>query len=453
MYYFKFKCVKNTVLLYIENFKLPKIAKEYFGRRVFILTDNDSKSNLYSKQMWFEMQRFGIECVHCSFPTPFPTQVGIVENASIFRRTGCTSILTIGNGSVADFGKGIRSHLSANDEKKTYQIPLIILANTFSSVYSTEAYGVLHDSEDFVVQSKSFPPQMIVFDSELLSQSEHCLPSFGALYLLAGLFDSFFGVFLLNPTLPEAESTNDILKQSELLNLPWSQWLSSKSFMELSSSDASSCAIFQHTDVLATSSQDEKPSLFCDLATAAVDIGALRSQVHKMGQEVSCTQFPALLEVATLGRLLNESNKSLQPFSWATIANFTRFLNGVVKDDWLQDSDADPVRVAAHRALRSIEQLTGMNQKELLNELQSAVKQMRITSNSKTRSYASLSRVDDDLDDFTAAGCVEKLALFEEMRCEVNNNQHNHSKAPNCSLRLQMLRSDLFLELMEAKLS
>jgi len=140
------------------------MAKERFGKRVFVLTDKNSKSILNSKKMWFEMQRVGIECVLCSFATPFPTQVGIIENASLFRRTGCTSILSIGNGSVADFCKGIQSYLtSSNDDRVKRQIPLIVVANTISPVYSTETYGILHESDDVIVQTESLPPQVEIY--------------------------------------------------------------------------------------------------------------------------------------------------------------------------------------------------------------------------------------------------------------------------------------------------
>jgi len=138
---------------------------------------------------------------------------------------------------------------------------------------------------------------------------------------------------------------------------------------------------------------------------------------------------------------------------------FILFLsNFFSSDDWLLNNsevDADPVRVASSRALRSLEELTGMSRMELLKELHSAVSQMRTTSSGKTRLSASSRtlRVDDDLDDFTAAGCVEKLVLLEEMRCEEDSNNKNYNRnTPNSSLRLKMLRSDIFLQIMEAKL-
>ena len=105
------------------------------------------------------MQRVGIEGVFCGIKTPFPSQETVFENSTLFRRTGCSSIVAIGNGALADCAKATRRIVSSgngsNDHAESFF--LAIVPTTISPVHTISSEGLLHKEEDTLIHSVCEP--------------------------------------------------------------------------------------------------------------------------------------------------------------------------------------------------------------------------------------------------------------------------------------------------------
>lgn len=112
--------------------------------------------------MWFEMQKIGMEGVFCGIKAPFPSDPFIRESSNIFRRTGCTSIIAIGNGAVADYAKVVRQQISGDPNQEEDRVCLAVVPTTISAVYSSAAFGLLHAEDDVLEFASSDQPEVSV---------------------------------------------------------------------------------------------------------------------------------------------------------------------------------------------------------------------------------------------------------------------------------------------------
>jgi alcohol dehydrogenase class IV len=117
------------------------------------------------------------QAVFCTIPTKFPVPKGIEDGVSLFIRSGCSSILTIGSGTVSDAGKAIRrvlvernrggssSKVGAVDMSKQsesvhaqFNIPLVCVPRSISPTHHTGSFACLMNDEDaFLYRSASVP--------------------------------------------------------------------------------------------------------------------------------------------------------------------------------------------------------------------------------------------------------------------------------------------------------
>lgn len=140
--------------------------------------------------MWFELQKVetacsiifatalhtlyqeGVQAAFGTMKTLYPLLVDIEEAASLFRRGGGTSIITIGDSHVSDFGKGIRQYLELGARSSTdfisaqnsnIQKPTISLASVGTDVclHGLTTWSHLHPQEDLLVKRYSRRPEVL----------------------------------------------------------------------------------------------------------------------------------------------------------------------------------------------------------------------------------------------------------------------------------------------------
>lgn len=125
-----------------------------------IIGGTDTLSSEYTQRMWYEMQKIGMEGVFCGIRTPYPSDPLVRESSNIFRRTGCTSIIAIGNGAVADYAKLVRQQISGGSNQEENRICLAIVPTTISAVYTSASMGLLHAEDDVLEFSLSDQPEV-----------------------------------------------------------------------------------------------------------------------------------------------------------------------------------------------------------------------------------------------------------------------------------------------------
>lgn len=226
--------IRNRLItLYVktgEAWEMPKLQKELLGQRSLIVTTNDMYSKQMSQRMWFEMQKNNIEGVFCTMDTQYPIERNIKESIDLFRRTGADSIVSIGSGNVSDFTKLMRDLLEIGFKKSenilNYQnlkmkrkesIPLCTIACSYSNIHFTNFIGYLHPEDDVLIRfDNSKPPEVLIFDYDVISSSPYFINEVNISYGIASLFDILFSLSFLSICSNNNNISNDMLSKNIL---------------------------------------------------------------------------------------------------------------------------------------------------------------------------------------------------------------------------------------------
>jgi hypothetical protein len=168
-----FSTDKKSTPLLCNAWQLSDRHKPLLGPRTVIVASNDNQSKELSQRMWFEMQRVGIQSTFITMNTPYPVQNMLQESLSLFRRTGAKSIVTIGNGAVADYGKALRtcaetaltpSQLAKSKSPYVQRetVPLLCVRTSMSVVPFSSSLQLLHAEDDVLITAPGRTPEVSV---------------------------------------------------------------------------------------------------------------------------------------------------------------------------------------------------------------------------------------------------------------------------------------------------
>lgn len=180
-----FSSCKTTIPQLCNAWQIADKYQPLLGPRTVIISSNDKLSKELSQRMWYEMQRVGIQSAFITLNTPFPVLNAIQESLSLFRRTGAKSIITIGNGAIADYGKALRScaetalmpHQLMKSKMYTQRetIPLFCVRTSLSKVPFTSTLQVLHPEDDVLISAEGRAPEVGQFwTSILFNFTQYC---------------------------------------------------------------------------------------------------------------------------------------------------------------------------------------------------------------------------------------------------------------------------------------
>lgn len=125
--------------------------------------------------------------------------------------------------------------------------------------------------------------------------------------------------------------------------------------------------------------------------------------------------------------------------------------------DGLQSSgrNSDCVAIASDDALRSLEDLLGVDKQTILSQVQASVSQLKDIAKKKPSLFRRPLLLGSGIDSFVASGCIEKWILVEEMKAEKKGSQNSlfisraQKDSQDSSMRMKLLRSDLLLEILQ----
>jgi hypothetical protein len=145
----------------------PKSYSKLLGNRVLVVSMGDPASEEHAKHMLSELQTLGMQGHRCTMLQAYPTTKEVALTAAHFRRTGSNSVLSIGSGAVADFGKALRVEVEggmtriaatvAGGKKVT---PLLHVATTLSPTHALPSCGMLHPEDDVLVCKPCLAPDV-----------------------------------------------------------------------------------------------------------------------------------------------------------------------------------------------------------------------------------------------------------------------------------------------------
>ena len=171
------------------------------GGRTLLVSSVQSEA--WQPRLSFTLLNSGVQSVPYTVATPLPTAQVVRDGVEMFRRTGATSITVLGNGAIIDAAKGIAHTLNA--AAGAAATPLLVIPTTLSPVGCHDAWLSLHPEDDVFVETAgntgagagagagagSAGTTTVVLDPALLEESQAFVsPLVSAVYLAAHLVDS-----------------------------------------------------------------------------------------------------------------------------------------------------------------------------------------------------------------------------------------------------------------------
>lgn len=129
-----------------------------------IVTRNEATQKEMGRRVWYELQKYGIESNAVVMQTPFPVASNIAESVHIYNIMFATSIITIGDAAVSDFGKAMCTRIESKLNDLTKRPKLFCFATTPSPHHYSNSFQILHHEDDILVQvNRPLAPDVSLF--------------------------------------------------------------------------------------------------------------------------------------------------------------------------------------------------------------------------------------------------------------------------------------------------
>lgn len=125
-------------------------------------------------KIWFHLQKAGIQSTFLNLKSKYPSVESIKDGINLLKRTGASSIISIGNGTITDYGKALQfaidSPASLNSLftdptsiptlKALPRISHVIIPTTPTPNHYVSSCQVIHPEEDILLEIPAFAPSV-----------------------------------------------------------------------------------------------------------------------------------------------------------------------------------------------------------------------------------------------------------------------------------------------------
>lgn len=195
-----------------DAWKLGELHKASLGTRSIIVGAGDDTSLDLSKKMWFHLQKVGIDATFFTLKVPFVDSSILDEGVVLARRTGATSIISIGSGTPRDFGMGLKycldnniskasnlessifSNINSNRINSHSNVVCVNVASDVSPLASLNQWKAFHFEDNILMQyyGSQGSPDIVVFDKSIIDAVPSSLMDVSMCSTMAYLIDSTF---------------------------------------------------------------------------------------------------------------------------------------------------------------------------------------------------------------------------------------------------------------------
>ncbi len=370
---------------------------------------SSSKRAELTRRVWFELQKIGKQVVFYTVPNVlYPTYKCINEGILLAKRTGVRSIISIGSGEVLDYAKGLRSIIESDaneldnyDDKKIskIKIPLLTVSTTLSPVSFTNTWFCLHKEDDRLLRRYCRPADVTLMDNNIIQNSSNYLLPASVNYSFSYLFDTIFAYCLY------LRKHKNVVEYNILRDM----------FLD------------NYNKIC---HQDEQGGV--DQHQYNHNLVQLRSQLDQ--------EWNGICELLSFIVSIKVGNSNPIPYSWlmglcvdAIINNHNnnyKYDSKNIIDLAILDSINIFMQIHGNRGIHDI----SSNVSIILNKIGSCNK----------------NTAHDGKNNTTNVGLVEGVIVSEEMDHERDNNDGDNSDKNNQNLRLMLLKSDYFIDILDS---
>jgi hypothetical protein len=425
--------------------EVVKNHKTVLGPRAIVVSSLEEAHKNAAGKVWFELQKVGIQSTFLNLKSRFPSIESIQDGVNLLKRTGSTSIVTIGNSTITDYGKALQmvadGHQSVTallqDPTATTTRPSIprlghvSVATTPSICHFLASSQIIHSEEDILLEIPCFQPSVICRDPQFTSLSEaYFHPVLAKSLLLVNLLDDLIACHLCLNGNDEVKSLINRLSNSNSL----------RHILEK--------AIASETNVNSS-----------DFSDALSAVALFRDEIQK-NLPLSLAQvpeaYPAPLQMVAMLMQTNVTLKLTLPHCFHVITAAGSLLHHhspAQRRRYVSASDKKLLN-AIDSALSFLHSSEGLSipADKISTMIEDSMKLIEETVNSKPKLFAApklpqRSTQTSKEESLTAAGNLEKVSIFLDFLSE-----KNESNSILFSEKKLLLRSDILLDMMEAML-
>ena len=154
-----------------------KDHKKVIGPRAIIVSSLEEPHKAAAGKIWFQLQKAGIESTFLNLKSKYPSVESIRDGINLLKRTGASSIISIGNGTITDYGKALQfavdSPASLNGLfqdptsipalKATPRISHVIIPTTPTPNHYVSSCQVIHPEENILLEIPAYAPSVSSF--------------------------------------------------------------------------------------------------------------------------------------------------------------------------------------------------------------------------------------------------------------------------------------------------
>lgn len=208
--------------------------KNLIGQRAIIISSLEEIHKNEAGRIWFELQKVGIQSTFLNLKSRFPSTESVQDGIGLVKRTGSTSIISVGNGTIVDYGKILQysvENLSGGSFNALLENPTkfkapttpprlnhIAVPTTLSPHNFTSLCQVIHPQEDILIDIPTLSPTLVCHDLQTLSLSHSYIDSeIVKGYLLVTLLDQLSSIDLTVRSLDNPKNKENVQHQLQAL--------------------------------------------------------------------------------------------------------------------------------------------------------------------------------------------------------------------------------------------
>lgn len=147
-----------------------------------VSTTEESHKKVAGK-VWYELQKIGVQATFLNLTSRFPSRESIHDGVNLLKRTGATSIISLGTATTTDFGKAIQLAADLPGSLTTYlqdpsklkgignsslgagvpRIAHIVLPSSATSNHFHDSCHIIHPEEDILLEIPAASPSVDLF--------------------------------------------------------------------------------------------------------------------------------------------------------------------------------------------------------------------------------------------------------------------------------------------------
>lgn len=166
---------KNSITCFQSiNRQVLRNHKKVLGPRAIVVSSLEESHKNAAGKIWFELQKVGIQSTFLNLKSKYPSTESIQDGVNLLKRTGATSIVTVGNATMTDYGKALqlaadnssgissllRDPTSNSMQTASPRIAHIAVPITSSPNHFLSTCQVIHPEEDILIEIPCFKPSV-----------------------------------------------------------------------------------------------------------------------------------------------------------------------------------------------------------------------------------------------------------------------------------------------------